>query len=71
MFSLIDIFKENEGALDKTLRFLKQNILHMKVHDDKELGEIKDELNKSFSGAELKDSNKLEHSSGNLYATKA
>lgn len=44
MFSLINIFKENEGALDKTLRFLKQNILHMKVHDDQELKIIEDEI---------------------------
>ena len=66
MFSLINIFKENEGALDKTLRFLKQNILHMKVHDNQELKEIEDEINNNFNEDESEDTGKLNNTNDNI-----
>jgi hypothetical protein len=66
MFSLINIFKENEGALDKTLRFLKQNILHMKVHDNQELKEIEDEINNNFNEDESEDIGKLNNTNDNI-----
>ena len=66
MFSLINIFKENEGALDKTLRFLKQNILHIQVHDDQESETIKDEIKDNFNKNKPEDIWKLNNSDDNL-----
>lgn len=66
MFSLINIFTENEGALDKTLRFLKQNILHIQVHDDQESETIKDEIKDNFNKNKPEDIWKRNNSDDNL-----
>lgn len=65
-FSLINIFKENEDALGNVLRFLKQNILHMKVHDNQELKEIEDEINNNFNEDESEDIGKLNNTNDNI-----
>lgn len=66
MFSLINIFKENEDASGNVLRFLKQNILHMKVHDNQELKEIEDEINNNFNEDESEDIGKLNNTNDNI-----